>query len=72
MALNVKWKHPDQCVASYEVFMAIGKKVKKICPDDKTDVHEKNQLNFSMSCFYLDYEIFVMQDLIFYSYRNDY
>ena len=39
---------------------------------DKTDinnisssyVHEKNQINFSMSCIYLEHEIFVIQDLL--------
>ena len=27
-------------------------------------VHDKNQLKFSMNYIYLDYEIFVMQDLL--------
>ena len=34
---------------------------------NKTDINDmfakKNQINFSVSCVYLDYEIFVMQDL---------
>ena len=56
---------------SDEVFRATGKRLKNMDQINKTDIsdiisyiHEKNQPNYSISRIYLDYDNFVMQDLL--------
>ena len=74
MALNEKWKHPVLHMLHVRLSLQSHKeKVKKNMDQiNKADInnisisylHEKNQLYFSMSLICLDYEIFVMQNLL--------